>query len=83
MTLKQFNELKIGDYVNINGQIRQIDGDVISIASKMKMIVVSFIVYDYKWIKLATKQEYIDYRIKCIDNQIKQLQEQRERLLNE
>lgn len=82
MTLKQFNELKIGDYINIEGQIRQI-GETTRIYPKVKQIATGSIVWDYKYVKLATKQEYIDYKIKCIDKEIKRLQEQREKLLNE
>lgn len=82
MTLKQFNELKIGDYVNIEGQIRQI-GETTKIYTKVKQIATGSIVWDYKYIKLATKKEYIDYRIKCIDKEIKRLQDQKKQLINE
>lgn len=82
MTLKQFNNLKTGDYIKIDGRVLKIGGTT-KIYNKVKQIATGAYVWDYKYIKLATKKEYIDYTIKCIDKQIKILQDHKKQLINE
>ena len=81
MTIKEFNELKKGDFIKLkNGnnvyEYTQKENSLVHIWKEKNYIAIGSILYSYKDFDIITKKEYYDHKINYLKQHIKECEEQ-------